>query len=65
METLVSQKISLKQIFQDHWKSLLQTNKSLVTWYVAYNIWKIINCREPDGLGINDFQMKLFVRFIK
>jgi len=24
-------------------------------WYVAYNVWKVINCREPDGLGYATF----------
>ena len=30
-------------------------SKTLVTWYVAYNVWKVINCREPDGLGFATF----------
>jgi len=24
-------------------------------WYAAYNVWKVIKCREPDGLGYATF----------
>ncbi|MBF0368760.1 MAG: transposase zinc-binding domain-containing protein, partial [Magnetococcales bacterium] len=42
---------TLKQIFQDNWEPFLLAFKHLVTIYVAYNVWKIMNCREPEGLG--------------
>jgi len=51
METIHSNKFSLKQIFKDHWPSFVKAHKALVKWYIAYNVWKILNCREPDGLG--------------
>lgn len=55
MEAIHSKKFSLKQIFKDHWSSFVKTHKTLVTWYIAYNVWKILNCREPDGLGYMTF----------
>ncbi len=55
METITANKYSLKQIFKDNWALFLKEYPSLVTWYMAYNVWKIINCREPDGLGFKTF----------
>ena len=55
METIHSKKFSLKQIFKEHWYSFKKAHKTLVTWYIAYNVWKILNCREPDGLGYMTF----------
>lgn len=51
MEILQHQSITLKQVFQENWGEFLSVYKSLVTAYMAYNVWKIMNCREPDGLG--------------
>ena len=53
MEAIQSQskQFSLKQILKDNWCAFLDVHHSLVTWYAAYNVWKVINCREPDGLG--------------
>ena len=47
--------ITIKLIFQQHWNSFLAEYKALVTWYMTYNVWKIMNCREPDGLGFSTF----------
>ena len=55
MEDIQSKKFSLKQIFKDHRPSFIKSHKTLVTWYIAYNVWKILNCREPDGLGYMTF----------
>jgi len=55
METIQKGKFTLKQIFQENWEFFLITNKTLITWYMAYNIWKVMNCREPDGLGFATF----------
>ena len=55
METISKNRFTLKQIFQDNWDPFLSAYKSLVTVYMAYNIWKIMNCREPDGLGYATF----------
>ena len=55
METIQKGHFTLKQIFQENWDSFLANHKELVAWYVVYNVWKIINCREPDGLGFATF----------
>lgn len=46
---------TLKQILQENWEQFLAIHKTLVTWYIAYNVWKVMNCREPDGLGFATF----------
>ena len=55
METIQKGSFTLKQIFQENWESFLIVHKTLVTWYMAYNVWKVMNCREPDGLGFATF----------
>jgi len=55
METIQSKQFTLKQILQQNWCSFLDAYHLLVQWYVAYNVWKVINCREPDGLGYSTF----------
>ena len=55
METIQQSPISLKFIFQQHWNTFLATYPTLVTWTIAFNVWKIMNCREPDGLGFSTF----------
>ncbi|MEO5334042.1 MAG: transposase zinc-binding domain-containing protein [Magnetococcus sp. YQC-5] len=55
METLAGGRFTLKKIFQDNWKQFLAVYRVTVTWFVAYNVWKIMNCREPDGLGFNTY----------
>ena len=55
METIQKNSITLKLIFQENWDSFLANHQSMVTWYMAYNVWKIMNCREPDGLGFSTF----------
>ncbi len=55
MEAVKSKKITLKQILKDNWCPFLDAHHLLVPWYVAYNIWKVVNCREPDGLGYATF----------
>ncbi len=51
MEIVQHNSITLKQIFQENWDHFLSIYSSLVSSYMAYNVWKIMNCREPDGLG--------------
>ena len=51
METVQQDAISLKQIFKDNWDKFLSKHYTLVSAYMAYNVWKIMNCREPEGLG--------------
>ena len=55
MEIVKQKKYNLKQIFIDNWQSFIRENPKLVNWNIAYNVWKIINCREPDGLGYSTF----------
>ncbi len=55
MEAIQKSPITLKLIFQENWNSFLAEHQALVTWYMAYNVWKIMNCREPDGLGFSTF----------
>ncbi|MBF0214888.1 MAG: transposase zinc-binding domain-containing protein, partial [Magnetococcales bacterium] len=45
----------LKRIFQEKWGQFLAIYPTLVTWVIAYTVWKIMNCREPDGLGFSTF----------
>ncbi|MBF0117112.1 MAG: transposase [Magnetococcales bacterium] len=46
---------TLKRIFQEKWDQFLAIYPTLVTWVIAYTVWKITNCREPDGLGFATF----------
>ena len=55
METIQQSPVTLKLIFQQNWNSFLAVYPTLVTWTIAYNVWKIMNCREPDGLGFSTF----------
>ncbi len=55
METVQRGHFTLKQILKENWSSFLAKNYPLVTWYMAYNVWKVISCREPDGLGFATF----------
>ena len=55
METVDKGPFTLKQIFQENWELFLTNHLALVTWYMAYNVWKIMNCRESNGLGFATF----------
>ena len=55
MEAVKTNQITLKQILKENWCSFLDAYHLLVPWYAAYNVWKVINCREPDGLGYATF----------
>jgi hypothetical protein len=55
METIGKGPFTLKRIFQENWDSFLLVYPMLVTWCIAYNVWKVMNCREPDGLGFATF----------
>jgi len=55
MEAIQSGQFTLKQILQQNWCSFLDVYHLLVQWYAAYNVWKVINCLEPDGLGYATF----------
>jgi len=55
METIKTGKFTLKQILSENWSSFPDRYKQMVYWFTAYNVWKVINCREPDGLGYTMF----------
>ena len=55
VQTAVGKRFTLKQILQENWEKFLSIHKALITWYIAYNVWKVMNCREPDGLGFATF----------
>jgi len=55
MEIVKSDKVSLKQIFKENWNAFRKKHPDLIQWYMAFNIWKVINCRESDGLGFTAF----------
>jgi len=51
METVSKDRFNLKQIFKDHWCQIFLAMSHLISPSAAYNVWKVMNCREPDGLG--------------
>lgn len=55
METISNNRFTLKQILKDNWNSFLVVHQTLIAWYAIYNVWKVMNCREPDGLGYATF----------
>lgn len=55
MEVAAKAPFTLKQILRDNWDHFLSVYRSAVTWYAAFNVWKVMNCREPDGLGYVTF----------
>ena len=55
METTGRAPFTLKQILQENWDRYLALYRNEVEWYMALNVWKVINCREPDGLGFATF----------
>ena len=55
IRTAARKPFTLKQIFRENWEQFLSLHQTLVTWYIAYNVWKVMNCREPDGLGFATF----------
>ncbi len=55
METIRKAPFTLKQILQENWDRHLALYHNEVEWYMALNVWKVINCREPEGLGFATF----------
>lgn len=55
METITKAPFTLKQILQENWDRFLAIHHGEVEWYMAFNVWKVINCREPEGLGFATF----------
>ena len=51
MEAIRKGNITLKRILGDNWEDFVSKNRSKVTFPIAYNVWKVMNCREPEGLG--------------
>ena len=46
---------TLKQRLRENRNSFLKVHQTMVRWYAAYNVWKVINCWESDGLGFATF----------
>nr|VFK46668.1 MAG: Transposase zinc-binding domain-containing protein [Candidatus Kentron sp. SD]VFK49974.1 MAG: Transposase zinc-binding domain-containing protein [Candidatus Kentron sp. SD] len=55
METISKGNFTLKQIFEDNLDRFVSKNRPEVNFSAAYNVWKVMNCREPDGLGYATF----------
>ncbi|MBF0420861.1 MAG: hypothetical protein HQL78_11930 [Magnetococcales bacterium] len=56
METISKKgRFTLKQILKENWDSFLVVHGKQATWYMAFNVWKVMSCREPDGLGFNTY----------
>ena len=51
METINKGHFTLKRIFEDNWKQFLSNHRSEVGFSAAYNVWKVMNYREPEALG--------------
>jgi hypothetical protein len=55
METIKKTPFTLKQILQENWDYFLALYRCEVKWYMAYNVLKVMNCRDPEGLGFATF----------
>lgn len=50
MET-ISGKITIRQIFADHWDKVLAKHKAQIPDYVITTVNKMLACRDPEKLG--------------
>ena len=51
MESTGKSYFTLQRIFKDNWERFVLDNRSRIPFSTAYDVWKVMNCREPDGLG--------------
>nr|VFK44266.1 MAG: Transposase zinc-binding domain-containing protein [Candidatus Kentron sp. TC] len=51
MESISKSYFTLQRIFKGNWERFVLDNRSQIPFSSAYDIWKVMNCREPDGLG--------------
>nr|VFK38736.1 MAG: hypothetical protein BECKSD772F_GA0070984_102711 [Candidatus Kentron sp. SD]VFK43401.1 MAG: hypothetical protein BECKSD772E_GA0070983_102510 [Candidatus Kentron sp. SD]VFK78853.1 MAG: hypothetical protein BECKSD772D_GA0070982_102722 [Candidatus Kentron sp. SD] len=51
METIRKGHFTLKQIFEENWERFVSSHRSDITFSATYNVWEVMNCREPNGLG--------------
>lgn len=51
----VSGKITIRQIFKDHWNRVLENNKAEIPDYVITTVEKMLSCRDPEKLGYVKF----------
>ena len=51
MESIGKSYFTLKRIFKGNWERFVLDNRSRIPFSTAYDVWKVMNCREPDGLG--------------
>ena len=54
METIQKNSITLKRIFQENWDFFLASHQSLVTWTMAYNVWKTVSDKKPVPVAVLD-----------
>ena len=55
METIRKGHFTLKRIFEENRERFVSSHRSDITFSAAYNVWKVMNCREPNGLGYTTF----------
>ena len=48
---ILSGKITIREIFKDHWESILAKHKSQLPEYVVDTVNKMLACRDPQKLG--------------
>nr|VFK47861.1 MAG: hypothetical protein BECKTC1821E_GA0114239_10965 [Candidatus Kentron sp. TC]VFK63466.1 MAG: hypothetical protein BECKTC1821F_GA0114240_10963 [Candidatus Kentron sp. TC] len=61
METISKGHFTLKRIFEDNWEQFLSNHRSEVGFSAAYNVWKVMNCRNPfQGRGFDELGTRGF-----
>lgn len=48
---VITGKITIKQIFKDHWESILAKHKEQIPEYTIITVNKMLACRDPQRLG--------------
>jgi hypothetical protein len=51
MEIVTAGKITIKQIFKDHWQTVLAKHRDTIPDYVVNTVNKMLICRDPERLG--------------
>ena len=51
MESTGKSYFTLQRIFKGNWERFVLDNRSRIPFSTAYDVWKVMNCREPDGFG--------------
>lgn len=48
---IITGKISIRQIFKDHWEKVLTNQKTQISEYAIITVNKMLACRDPEKLG--------------